>query len=153
VGQLVFIVHPGREFDYHLRLCGMLVLWMMASLFCQWLLQHRRARGWPLYVWAATDAFLLTVTLAQMAGPLGLFVGGYIVLVTISALAASTRLVLFTALSSMFALLLLFLLRPEESQPFHHAIFAQVTIALAALAVAYQVWRMNVLREYYGERL
>jgi hypothetical protein len=72
--------------------------------------------------------------------------------VTITALAGATRLVLFTALSSMLALLLLFLLRPEEAHPLHHAIFAQVTIALAGLAVAYQVWRMNVLREYYGER-
>jgi len=72
--------------------------------------------------------------------------------VTVSALAGKTRLVIVTALSSMLALLLLFLLRPEEAQPLHYAIFAQVTIALGGLAVGYQVWRMNVLREYYGER-
>jgi serine/threonine-protein kinase len=152
VGQLVFAAHPARELSYHLRLCGMLTFWMVASLFCQWLLEHRRAGGWPLYVWAATDALLLTATLAQMTGPLGLFVGGYLVLVTVSALAGATRLVIFTALSSMLSLLLLFLLRPAEAQPLHYAIFAQVTIALAGLVVAYQVWRMNVLHEYHGER-
>lgn len=152
VGQLIFAAHPAREFGYHLRLCGMLVLWMAASISCQWLLERRRASSWPLYVWVATDTLLLTATLSQMTPPVGLFVGGYMLLVTVSALAGKTRLVIFTTLCSMFALLLLFLLRPDEGQPLHYAIFAQLTIALSGLAVGYQVWRMNVLREYYGER-
>ena len=63
------------------------------------------------------------------------------------------QLVALGLIGSIVGLLLLFLLRPEEAQPLHYAIFAQVTIALAGLAVGYQVWRMNVLREYYGERL
>ncbi|MBW8884183.1 MAG: protein kinase [Planctomycetia bacterium] len=152
VGQMIFLAHPARELGYHLRLCGMLALWIAASVVCQWLFEQRRATNWPLYAWAAADTLLLTGTLCQMARPLGLFVGGYLVLVAISALAGKTNLVIFTTLSSMFALLLLFLLRPEEALPLHYALFAQVTIALAGLAVGYQAWRMNVLREYYGER-
>ncbi len=51
---------------------------------------------------------------------------------------------------------------PEQASGYRHdvgpgddiyALGAQVTIALAGVALAYQVWRMNVLREYYGERI
>jgi hypothetical protein len=52
----------------------------------------------------------------------------------------------------MIAYLGLLLLRPEEARPLHYAVFAQMTLALCGLAVGYQVWRMSVLREYYGER-
>src|SRR5205085_5162156 len=78
VGQLIFAAHPARDFGYHLRLCGMLALWMAASVSCQWLLERRRASGWPLYVWAAPDTLLLTTTLSQITHPLGLLVRGYL---------------------------------------------------------------------------
>src|SRR5262245_45945403 len=33
VVQLIFATHPARDIGYHSRLCGMLVFWMVASLF------------------------------------------------------------------------------------------------------------------------
>jgi len=94
----------------------------------------------------------LTATLSIMAPPLGIFVSGYLLLVAVSGLAGRTRLVAFTTVSCMSAYLLLLLLRPLEARPLHYAVFAQITLALTGLAVGYQIWRMNVLREYYGER-
>jgi serine/threonine-protein kinase len=152
VGQVVFAFHRARDLVYHGRLCGMLVLWMAASVLCQWLMERQRTLRWPLYLWAAADALLLTAMLSLMVPPLGVFVGGYLLLVAISAMSGQTRLVAFTTVISMLAYLLLLLLRPEEAPPLHYAVFAQITLALTGLAVGYQIWRMNVLREYYGER-
>jgi serine/threonine-protein kinase len=152
IGQIIFFVHPNRSLMYHLRLCGMLLLWLAGSFVCQWLMERQRTRDWPLYLWAAADALLLTATLRLMDGPLGLFIGAYILLVAVSALAGRTQLVTFTTAASMIAHLLLMLLRPDVARPLHYAVFAQLTLALSGLAVGYQIWRMNVLQEYYGER-
>jgi serine/threonine protein kinase len=152
VGQIIFFVHPNRDLFYHLRLCGMLLLWMAASYVCQWLMERQRTREWPLYLWTAADALLLTATLRFMDGPLGLFIGAYILLVAVSGLAGRTQLVAFTTAASMLAHLLLMVLKPDVANPLHYAVFAQMTIALSGLAVGYQIWRMNVLQEYYGER-
>src|SRR5689334_14576723 len=105
----------------------MLLLWMAASIICQWLMERQRTREWPLYLWAAADALLLTATLGLMDGPLGLFIGAYILLVAISALAGRTQLVAFTTAASMIAHMLLMLLRPDVARPLHYAVFAQMT--------------------------
>jgi hypothetical protein len=151
-GQIIFFVHPSRSLFYHLKICGMLLLWMAACFVCQWLMERQRTRGWPLYLWAAADALLLTATLKQMDGQLGLFIGAYILLVAVSGLAGRTQLVAFTTAASMIAHLLLMVLKPDVANPLHYAVFAQMTIALSGLAVGYQIWRMNVLQEYYGDR-
>ena len=41
---------------------------------------------------------------------------------------------------------------PHETQPPHYIALAVVNIVLVGLVVGYQVWRMSVLREYYGDR-
>jgi hypothetical protein len=116
-------------------------------------MERRQSRKWPLYLWAAADALLLTATLSVMVPPLGIFVGGYLLLIAVSGLAGKTRLVAFTTACCMLAYVLLLLLRPLEARPLHYAVFAQITLALTGLVVGYQIWRMNVLREYYGERI
>jgi serine/threonine protein kinase len=150
--QLVYLVHPERDLTYHLRFCGVQIIWLIVSLLCQRSLEQRGPSQMPLLAWAAADALLLTWLLSFIKSPLGTFIGGYFILIAISGLASSTRLVIFTTAASMLAYLGLMLLRPELLQPPHYALFAQLTLALAGLAVVYQVWRINVLRDYYGER-
>src|SRR4029079_3090664 len=101
IAQLIFALHPHRDIAYHLTFCGMLLLWMIASIACQWLLERQRTKSWPLYVWAATDALLLTATLSFIKSPLGLFISGYPLLVAVSGLAGKTRLIGFTTASCM----------------------------------------------------
>jgi serine/threonine protein kinase len=152
VGQFIFAFHPGRELVYHLELCGVIGLWMIASVVCQWLMERQRTRQWPLYLWATADPLLLTATIGLMKSPLGVFVGGYMVLIAVSGMSGKTRLVAFTTASSLLGYLAFLVLRPEEARPPHYAIFAAANLALSGLAVGYQVWRMSVLREYYGEK-
>ena len=152
VTQLVFAIRADRDLAYHVPPTAMFLLWIGASFVCQWLDQRQRTSPWPLYVWSGVDALLLTATLCFINSPLGVFVSGYLVLIAISGTAGRTRLVAFTTGMCMLAYLLLLLLRPDEARPLHYPVFAQIAMVLCGVAVGYQIWRMNVLREYYGER-
>ena len=127
-------------------------MWLVVSLFCQWRLERRWPNQSPLYVWAAADAVLLTWLLSFIEPPLGVFIGGYFLLIAVAGLSASTRLVTFTTAACMLMYLVLLFVRRPDAPPLHYAVFAEMTMALAGLAVGYQVWRMNVLRDYYGDR-
>jgi len=152
IAQVVFVLHPGRDFVYHAKITGTLVAWLVFSFAFRWLIDRRPRGWWPLYGWCAADSLFLTAVLAVMVSPLGVFVSGYLLLIITSALASRTRLVAFATGSSIAGYLALLLLRPEESRPLHYAALAIATFVLAGLALGYQVWRIGVLREYYGER-
>jgi serine/threonine-protein kinase len=163
--QLVFAVHAERELVYHLKISGILAVWMAACLPLQWLMDHENAAtvqdarrrqttpgGWSHYFWSAADALFLTALLSQIDPPLGPLLGGYLVLVCASGLFFQTRLVAFTTAFAVLAYGGLLIARPEEAQPPHYALFFAATLAIAGLVVGYQVWRMRVLREYYEDR-
>jgi len=152
VAQIVFVSHPEREWAYHLRICGVLVAWIAASFVFQWLMDRKRTKDWPLYVWCSADAALLAGLLYFVKSPLGAFFGSYLMLIAAAGLAGSTRLVAWTTFCCCLSYLLLLAVHPEEKQPLHYIALALVNFALVGTAVGYQVWRMSVLREYYGER-
>jgi hypothetical protein len=150
--QMIFAVHTQRDVGYHLRFSGVQVIWLIASLGCQRLLEREWPRRTPLWLWAAADVVLLTWLLSIVDPGHGVFIAGYFILIAVAGLASMTRLVVFTTVLSMSAYLVLLLVRPELAVPLHYAVFGELALALAGLATVYQVWRMNVLREYHGER-
>ena len=48
--------------------------------------------------------------------------------------------------------LLLFVLRPDLGSPWHYALLFEAVLLITGLCVGYQVWRLEILREYYEER-
>jgi hypothetical protein len=152
IAQVVFALHPQSDWLYHLKVTGVLSLWLIVSLVFQVLMQRQRSQPWPLYAWLAADAAMLTAMLCQLVSPLGLLVGGYLLLICAAGLAGRTRLVAFTTASAVAAYLVLLALRPEEALPPHYALVAGTILVLAGIIVGYQVWRIEVLREYYDDR-
>ena len=53
---------------------------------------------------------------------------------------------------AMAASLLLMLLPLEAHPPWHYAMLFEAVLGICGLAVGYQVWRLEILREYYQER-
>jgi serine/threonine protein kinase len=152
VSQIVFTLHPQREWPYHLSISGVLLFWIAASLCFQWLMDRKRTSDWPLYLWSTADAALLAALLYCVQSPLGAFFGSYLMLIAAAGLAGSTRLVGWMTACCGVSYLTLLAIHPTETQPPHYIALAVVNIVLVGLVVGYQVWRMSVLREYYGDR-
>ena len=152
IAQVVFILHPGRELAYHARISGPLAAWLLFSFAFQGFVGRQPGGRWPLFGWCAADALFLTAVLSQVNSPLGVFVGAYLLLIVASGLAGRTSVVIFTTACSVLAYVGLLVLRPEEAHPPHYTAIGLAICLLTGLAVGYQVWRMSILREYYGER-
>jgi serine/threonine protein kinase len=152
VTQIVFALHPARDMAYHLQVSGVLVLWMLVCLICQWLLSRERSTSWAHYFWSGVDTLFLTGLLSLVSPPLGPFLGSYLVLICASGLFFQSRLVAFTTGAAMFAYALLLALRPSEAPPPHYALLFATSLLITGLIVGYQVWRMSVLRDYYNDR-
>ncbi len=155
--QIVFLLHPEREVKYHLRISGLLVIWLVVSCVIQ---EVSRVRGkqldgrsdWTPFVWSAVDVSFLTGLLWLLVPPLGLLFGTYHVLICAAGLYFRTRLVAATTIFAMLGSGLVLIARHAESGPWHYGLFLETTLALTGLLVAYHVWRLGILREYYEDR-
>lgn len=150
--QLVFLAHPDSTVLYHLRVCGVLAPWMIACFAFQFLLERERWRDLAHYLWSAADTWFLTGLLALVVPPLGLLASGYALLVCAAGLFFRARLVAFTTVMAMVASLALIVLRRDDAQPWHYALLFEAVLGITGLSVGYQVWRLEILREYYEER-
>jgi serine/threonine-protein kinase len=150
--QLIFALHPDRELLYHFKISGIVGLWLALSWACHWLLVREREAPWSHHFWLAADVVLLTALLANLATHLGGLLSSYHALVCVSGLFFQPRLVAFTTAVATGAAAVLFVLRPEEADPLHNALLFLTSLVMTGLVVGYQVWRMNVLREYYDDR-
>ncbi|MCI0358545.1 MAG: serine/threonine protein kinase [Planctomycetaceae bacterium] len=150
--QGIFLAHPQRELVYHLKISGIVCVWLAVSYFCQWMQNRERDAPWSHYFWLGADAALLTALLSQLDPSPGPLVASYFVLIAISGLFFETRLVAFTTAAVALAAFVLFLLRPAEAEPLHYALLFMASLVMTGCVVGYQVWRMGVLREFYDER-
>jgi serine/threonine-protein kinase len=150
--QAIFLVHPARDLAYHLKISGIVGLWLALSWACHLLLVRQRDAPWSHYFWLAADAAMLTALLANLDTRLGPLVGSYLALVCVSGLFFQPRLVAFTTATAAAAAVVLFALRPEEATPLHNAFLFLTSLVMTGFLVGYQVWRMGVLREYYDDR-
>jgi hypothetical protein len=113
---------------------------------------RERDAPWSHYFWLSADVVLLTALLANLDTRLGALLGSYLALVCVSGLFFQPRLVAFTTLLATAAAAVLFALRPDEAAPLHNAFLYLTSVVMTGFVVGYQVWRMNVLREYYDDR-
>lgn len=150
--QVIYVGHPLRDLSYHVRVSGVLGLWLVASVGCHWLQRRDDRAAWWHQFWIGTDAAFLTILLSLLAPPLGPLLGGYLALICISGLFFQTRLVAFTTAAALIASVVLFFLRPEEARPLHYAVLFETSLVMTGFVVGYQVWRLSVLREYYDDR-
>jgi hypothetical protein len=152
LAQGIYIVNWHGDVPYHLRVSGVLAVWIAACAALQWLIDRRQHPGWSHYLWSTADAAFLTALLSQVVPPLGPLVGGYLVLICASGLFFQTRVVAFTTIGTMLAYIALLVLRPEAARPLHYAVLFLACQAITGFVVGYQVWRMGVLREYYKDQ-
>lgn len=150
--QIIFALHPQRDWDYHLRVCLPLVGWILACLGLQFAVRSDHLREPAHYLWSAIDVLFLTAALASLTTPIAILMSSYLILICASSLFFRTRLVSFTTVLCIAASSALLAFRPEALHPIHHALTFEAILAIAGFVVGYQVWRFRVLREYYEER-
>lgn len=150
--QLVFAGHGEREIAYHLRICGLIGVWLVVCWILQLLARRQQATESISFAWSAADVSFVTSLLYLLVAPLGLLFSGYHVLICAASLFFRTRLVVFTTALCMVGSALLLILRPGDAGPWHHGVYLEATLALTGFFVGYHVWRLGILREYYEER-
>ena len=155
--QVVYALHPERDFLYHARVSSLFAAWLAASYGIQKLSRRGSERSevrsdWPPFVWSAADVGFLTGLLFLLVSPLGLLFGAYHLLIAGAGLFFRTRLVVVTTLLAMLGSGLVLIARHADSGPWHYALFLEATLALTGMLVGYHVWRLGILREYYEER-
>jgi serine/threonine-protein kinase len=157
LAQVVFVLHHEREAMYHLRVCGLLSAWLIASWGIREISRRRSEpldgrADWSPLVWTAADVGFLTGLLGLLVQPLGLLFGAYHVLICGAGLYFRTRLVAVTTLLAMAGSGLILVARHAETEPWHYVLFLEATLVLTGILVGYHVWRLGILREYYEER-
>lgn len=150
--QLIFMGHSGRDVQYHLTICALLVAWMIVSWLLQQIAHRRQAGEVASLAWNVADVGFLTGLLYLLVAPLGLLFSSYHVLICAASLFFRTRLVITTTLLSMAASTLLLVLRGSDAGPWHYGLFLEATLALTGFFVSYHVWRLGILRDYYEDR-
>ncbi|HUE70055.1 MAG TPA: serine/threonine-protein kinase [Pirellulaceae bacterium] len=150
--QFVYLAHPHSRVIYHLQVCVTMAAWMVACFAFQRLMERDRTRELSHYLWCAADVWFLTGLLALVVAPRGLLASGYALIICASGLFFRAQLVTFTTLMAMGASLLLMLLPLEDYPPWHYVLMFEAVLGICGLAVGYQVWRLEILREYYQER-
>ena len=160
----------GVEWDFHVYVTWIMVIWIAGSIFCQGLLARPRWEDFARYAWAALDAALLTTMLRASGGVASSITIAYPLLIVLSALWLQLRLVWFmTALCvagylgllagsyffpiQMQAAVDLSVARPDlqaafETPPTRHIYFVAALFVLGA-AMSYLVARMRTLSQYY----
>jgi hypothetical protein len=150
--QFVFLAHRDSDVSFHVRLCATMVGWMVACFVFQKLMERDRTRELSHYLWCAADVWFLTGILAQIVAPRGLLASAYALIICASGLFFRAQIVWFTTLMAMAASLLLLLAPLGEYPPWHYILLFEAVLGICGLAVGYQVWRLEILREYYQER-
>jgi serine/threonine-protein kinase len=142
--------------EHHVLVSAFLVLWALASLGCQWLIDRGKADHMADYYWASADVLFLTLILLVANGVKSPLIIGYPLLIVASGLWYRVRFVVYMTALSLFSYFLLMLdavfLRPHVNVPFdYHAIFIIALIVMGSV-VAYQVNRVRLLNRYFERR-
>ncbi len=147
--QVKYMV-SGDDLPLHLRVMGVLGVWLLLSCVFQAMLDGGAA-SLGRYAWAATNVLLLTVILYLSYPPLGPLLIGYPPLVAASGLWFHVRLVVLTTLLSLVSYAGLLCLHPEEyqSQPSHYPLIFGAVLTVLGFIVAYQIRRLRVLSRYF----
>lgn len=143
----------GGSFQYMLQMMLLFGVWGIASFVFQRLMERPRQAELSRYLWAATDATLLTLALLLSSPPASGLLIGYPLLVVASGLFFRVRLVLFMLASCLAGFSLVVYLVPAERTPPYPPIYFAAGLLALGLVSAYQVHRIRVLSRYYHREL
>lgn len=143
----------GGSFQYMLQMMLLFSVWGVASFVFQRLMERPRQAELSRYLWAATDATLLTLALLLSSPPASGLLIGYPLLVVASGLFFRVRLVLFMLASCLAGFGLVVYLVPAERTPPYPPIYFAAGLLALGLVSAYQVHRIRVLSRYYHREL
>ena len=140
----------------HFQVLLVLAVWAAGSLVCQRLMAREEWSELIRYVWAATDAVMLTLVLWLTDNVQSPVVVGFPALIATSGLWFRERLVWFmtgVCTAAYVALLVDWKMRgqPFEEPLFRHIILLVLLVGLG-FVVAYQVRRIRALSRYYEHR-
>jgi serine/threonine-protein kinase len=150
--------------DYHIEISIVLAVWVIGSIICQRLVESRRWSMAAPFIWGTLDSILFLIVLLVGYGVASAMIVGYILLIVASGLWFRVRFVTYMAVLSLLSYGVLmvdyyYIWRPwldaESNVPNltfdRHVIFA-VSLAIAALIVAYLVERVRILSSFYGQK-
>lgn len=143
----------GGSTRYVLEMTLLFVVWAIASFLFQRMMERPRLAELSRYLWAATDAVLLTLALYLSSPPASGLLIGYPLLIVASGLFFRVRLVLFMLANCLAGFGLLVYLVPQERTPPYPPIYFAAGMFALGLVCAYQVHRIRVLSRYYHREL
>lgn len=151
VTQLNYAIR-GVDFEYFIRIMGVLGVWAVACFIFQRLLNREGGRDLGQFGWAAADPILLTTVLCLADGPLGPLLVGYPLLVASSGMFFRVRLVWFATFMNVLSFAALVKLRLDEFSLIHYAAIFALVLTVVGFIVAHQVYRVRVLSRFYDRR-
>lgn len=139
----------GGSITYLVNMTLLFCAWGIASIFYQTLLERPRRADIGRYLWAATDAGLLTLALYMTRPPLDGLLIGYPLLVVAAALFFRVRLVLFMLAACLLGIAVLSWGEPALRDPLYPLVYYIAGLLAIGLMTAYQVYRIRVLSRYF----
>jgi serine/threonine-protein kinase len=150
--------------DFHVKISIVLAVWVIGSIICQRLVEsHRWSMAAP-FIWGTLDSILFLIVLLIGDGVASAMIVGYILLIVASGLWFRVRFVSYMAVLSLLSYGVLvvdyyYIWRPWLDAKWNvpnltfdrHVIFT-VSLAIAALIVAYLVERVRILSSFYGQK-
>jgi eukaryotic-like serine/threonine-protein kinase len=152
IAQINYHLTHKVPLSFHVRVMSVLAIWAVVSALCQWAMSQQRFAPVVRFVWATTDAVLLTALLyidSALNGPL---IALYPVLIAASSFWFRVELVACSTGLSIFGYGLLLLdqawHRGPLEQPNWHAVFL-VALVLTGGITSYLVHRVRALNRFY----
>ncbi len=136
----------------HWPVMAALGVWAAVSWCLQRLLQRERGTMTVPFVWAAVDCLIFTWILYLADPPIELLLAGYPLLIAAAGLWFRVRLVWFMTGASLLSYLVLAQLHRLSDLPAHYRLIYIAILLVVGSTVAYQVFRIRVMSQYFDRR-
>jgi eukaryotic-like serine/threonine-protein kinase len=146
--QIKYMI-SGYDRPFHLTVMLLFAAWATVAVLCQNLLRRAGDNNFARYLWAAADAYLLTVMLYIADDPLGPLLVGYPLLIVASGLFFRVRLVTFMTVACLLAYGALVLIGRDPVVKSQYTLLYAAAVAVIGLVCGYQTYRVRVLSGYF----
>jgi eukaryotic-like serine/threonine-protein kinase len=149
--QIKYMIN-GYDLPFHLTVMLLFGAWAGVSALCQMLLRRAVNNDFARYLWAAADAYLLTVILYIAEPPLGPLLVGYPLLIVAAGLFFRVRLVTFMTVACLVAYASLVLVGRDPMIKAQYTLIYFAALAVIGFVCGYQTYRVRVLSSYFEGR-
>ena len=148
--QLQHIFRDDFDTPFQSNISLTIGIWIMACITFEKL--HGQLHGKILikYLWAATDAILLTLCLILVQESIGILPVTYGLLIVVSGIFFRVRLVFFTTILCILSFGVLMIMRPQLA-PLHYAIVFVAVLYANGCIVGYHVHRLRIMSRFYDK--